>query len=485
MTSTFFGWEEGINVWVNHQETQHVFEKIAKSLNTVARKDLCFITKELYATFPTSKKFNDDGLLLASIFYKIFAQNGLAVKDGNVYRRIKGTRFSWEKWMPLNPWVTQKFTFDKNFKFLQMLKDHASWIYNQGVRKKNDLPFNLFPKLSTLNFLIEFNDKLFEFTGGGTLYFKAVEPQTATLCFVDNTFDQCRPPYATLGLFHCLVSWGQDITTEWQQIAQKPKQNWDRYDEGRFQQMKASQKRFEEALQTFGGIFHPTHNRKKNKALYLKGAPSTYKTFLIRTLFNKIIGLDSVDIVDRHKNRFNTSNLRKDDQQPYVLIIDDLRWNSLGMHIPDFLNLLDGHYVRTEKKFQQPQSGPLKGVIAITSNEIIGGNFEDTNCVVDTDRHALTSRLQEVELFQLRLKQKFIITDEVLQDIENEAVGFSILINAAFLAKNPLNKPGIQLPQTFLNCDQIINQNDNPFQAAGKIHMKQFLKKFYEEEERE
>lgn len=45
---------------------------------------------------------------------------------------------------------------------------------------------------SVLSFLIEFKDKLVEFTEGGTLDFKAVAPQTATVvCFVDSTFDQC------------------------------------------------------------------------------------------------------------------------------------------------------------------------------------------------------------------------------------------------------------------------------------------------------
>lgn len=74
-------------------------------------------------------------------------------------------------------------------------------------------------------------------------------------------------------------------------------------------------------------------------------------------MFNRLIGLDSVDVLDRNSNRFNTSNLRKEGNQPYVLIIDDLRWDHLGMHLPDFINLLDGYFVRTEKKFLQAQSG--------------------------------------------------------------------------------------------------------------------------------
>lgn len=45
----------------------------------------------------------------------------------------------------------------------------------------------------------------------------------------------------------------------------------------------------------------------------------------------------------------------------------DLRWDHLGMHFPDFINLLDGYFVRTEQKYMKPQTGQSKGIIAITS----------------------------------------------------------------------------------------------------------------------
>lgn len=483
ITKTVFSWEQGINVWINHKETKHVFEKIAQSLNNVEKKDFCFTSNELYINFPTCKKFNDNGLLLAAIFSKVFAQKGLAVKDGNVYKKLEGTHFSWEKWVPLDAWVTQRFSFDHNAKFLQMLKDNASWIYNQGVRKKNDVPFNLFPKLSILNFLVEFKDKLFEFSRGTTLPFQQVAPQTATVCFVNEEFDQCIPPYNTLGLLHCLVAWGEDITGEFERIARKDTNELDRYDKGRFHHMQQSQKRFAEALETFGGLFHPTHNRKQNKALYLMGPPSTYKTFLIRTLFNRLIGLDSVDVLDRNSSRFNTSNLRKEGNQPYVLIIDDLRWEHLGMHLPDFINLLDGYFVRTEKKFKQPQSGELKGVVAITSNEYIGGDPSNVNRIGGSDLTALQTRIQSVELFNLRIKEEFVFNKIFLDQIEREAVGFSILTNAAYLAKNEIIKQNIQLPKSFYLYDKIINKNDNLFEIAGKKHMKQFLKELHKTKE--
>lgn len=96
------------------------------------------------------------------------------------------------------------------------------------------------------------------------------------MCFVDSDFDQCTPPYNTLGLLHYLIAWGEDITPDVERLVRKDKHELDRYDEGRIMHMQASQKSFDEPLQTFGGLFHPTHNRKQNKALYLKGPP--YKT---------------------------------------------------------------------------------------------------------------------------------------------------------------------------------------------------------------
>lgn len=485
LTSSFFEWEREINVWINHKETKHVFEKIAESLNTVEKQEFCFISNENYHNFPTSKKFNDNGLLLAAIFSKVFAQKGLAVKDGNVYKKIEGTSFSWEKWIPLDAWITQKFSFQHNANFLQMLKENASWIYNQGVKKKNDLPFKLFPSLSLINFLVEFKDNLFDLSSGTTMPFKDVEPQTATVCFVDTDFDQCQPPYVTLGLLHCLVAWGQDITTQFEKLEAKPYEQLDRYEEAIITNMQASQCRFEEALQTLGGLFHPTHNRKQNKALYLKGPPSTYKTFLIKTLFNKLVGLDSVDVLDRHNNRFNTSNLRKDDNRPYVLVIDDLRWDHLGMHIPDFINLLDGYFIRTEKKFKQPQSGELKGVIAITSNEAIGGDPNNKNSLNSSDIKAIETRLQEVELFNLRnpIREEFVFTKAFLQQIEDEAIGFSILTNAAYLAKNKKIKTHLQLPKSFFQPRKIIKKNHNLFEVAGRKHMDRFLTQFLSKKE--
>ena len=476
LAQNFFSWKNSINIWINHNETKSPFENISKTINL--QNDCAFISYELYNTFPTTKKFQDQGLLLASIFSKVFAIKGLAVKDGNVYNRIEGTKFSWEKWIPLDSWVAQRFSFDQSSHFLEMLKNHASWIYSEGAQKKTDVPFALFPKLSILNFLVEFKDCVFEFSKGTIFTFDQIAPQTATVCFVDNTFDQCKPPYITLGLLHTLISWGKDISQERKDILQIPDNLLTKSDHGTISYFQDSQNRFTEALQTFGGLFHPTHNRKKNPALYLQGPPSTYKTFLIKTIFDKLVGLDSVEVLDRNSSRFNTANLRKQDEQPYVLIIDDLRWDHLGMHLPDFINLLDGYFVRTEQKYQKPQSGPLKGTIAVTSNDHIGGDTQTSDIAVN-DRKALETRLKSVELYPIREVEDFIFTPQFLKTLEDEAVGFSILTNAVYLAKNKFTKNQLQLPKSFFQYD-LKDEKTNLYEKAGITHLQELCKQFQE-----
>ena len=110
-------------------------------------------------------------------------------------------------------------------------------------------------------------------------------------------------------------------------------------------------------------------NRKKNPALFLTVNPSTCKTLIILTIFEQVIGLDNVDILSRHENRSNFGVLKKDDDSPYVLLLDHFRWQDAGMYTADFLNLLDGNFVNTENKFEKRTSGSLKGTRAITSNE--------------------------------------------------------------------------------------------------------------------
>ena len=148
-----------------------------------------------------------------------------------------------------------------------------------------------------------------------------------------------------LGLLHTLIAWGLDVTKQRKHLLAIPVEKREKYDIACIEHFQKSEDRFIEALHAFGGLYHPFDNRKQNPALYLCGEPSTYKTFSIKTIFDRLVGIHFVEIISRQNGRFNTGNLRKHDGQPYILVIDDMRWEGVGMHLPDFLNLLDGYLV--------------------------------------------------------------------------------------------------------------------------------------------
>ena len=99
----YLGWGSNINVWVNQRETQNAFHLIADRINPV------FVSKELYMWSPTTRKHQDKGFILAELFYKLFKLLNLAARDEYVYRKIDGTRFSWEKQGPLENWIANMF----------------------------------------------------------------------------------------------------------------------------------------------------------------------------------------------------------------------------------------------------------------------------------------------------------------------------------------------------------------------------------------
>ncbi len=120
--------------------------------------------------------------------------------------RIPGTLYSWIKYMSLEDWVAQRFNFNAPPAYLQMLKDHTLWITKQGALRKDQKPFQIFPKLIIHGFFVEFKDCIYIFFDGTTIPLQNVQPNTATLCHVNSNFDQCRPPYNILGLLH---TWGK------------------------------------------------------------------------------------------------------------------------------------------------------------------------------------------------------------------------------------------------------------------------------------
>lgn len=176
----------------------------------------------------------------------------------------------------------------------------------------------IFPRISlSLNY-VEFTDCLYDFVTGRKVSIDSVSPTLAVGTSFSFNFDDCVAPVRVLGLLGTVR----------------------KYLEGFDRLLKV--------LESFGGVFHPQLNRKENKALFLLGDPSTYKTFLAKLVLETVYGSAHIDVLARSKSRFNLSTLLKEDRSPYVLFLDDLRWDEMGMFLADFLNLLDGGKISTK-----------------------------------------------------------------------------------------------------------------------------------------
>ena len=204
---------------------------------------------------------------------------------------------------------------------------------------------------------------------------------------------------------------------------------------------------------------------EKDPALF---QPSTCKTLTILTVFEQLVGLDHVDILSRHKTRFNFGRLKKDDDSPYVLLLDNFCWENAGMYTADFLNLLDGNFVSTENRFEKRTSGALKGTIAITSNDEFNGEEMPYQ-----DRCALRTRIDEVVVFPLT-RNLPEVDHQPVEKLQEEAVGFSILSNAVFLAKNGPNAE--RAPRSFYADNQEnVDCERDIYEMAGIFYIKEVL----------
>lgn len=100
-----------------------------------------------------------------------------------------------------------------------------------------------------------------------------------------------------MGVLHIYVARPKDITKERKQVLAIPAEEREKYDNSQMDPIQSSENRFIDALHAFGGLYHPNDNRNSNPVLYLYYEPSTYKTFLIKTIFDNLVGIDSVDIL--------------------------------------------------------------------------------------------------------------------------------------------------------------------------------------------
>ena len=486
----YLGWSHNVNIWVNHSDCESLFVYLKERIKS------CFLTKEMYVECPTTRKYSEDDLQIAELFAKLFMKGGLAVREQMVYRRAPGTKYTWNVYMPLNQWISDRFNFNLPVEYLRKLKHSANWILSGGSQTKQGPYFQLFPKLSLYMFYVEYTDCVYDFDRGDTTPFHQVPVNAATVCSTPHTWNETPPPWRILGLLYTLLARGVDSRQNYLDALKEIKdkgwvKNWNQglIDNSEQHHLFVSAERgekdftsFFETLTYFGGLYHPKFARKQNPALYLEGRSNSFKTFLLEMIFKKLVGLENVDMLSRTKGRFNTSRLKKEDGQPYILFLDELRWDQLGMPFADFLALLDGKFVHTEKKWEKEQSGQLSGTIAITSNMGVGKTGKEQGPGGDflafEDRIALEARIRRVELHPLLEPSYDDISPDFWRGLEDEALGFSILTNASFLHKDPHYLHKIVLPKSFFSAP-LAGQTAS-LERTGFSLMQSLLKRFQE-----
>ena len=396
-----------------------------------------------------------------------------------VYKKVPGTHFSWEVWKPLENWIAQLFTLNALPAYLEKLAENALWLSKQGRTRKIAPKFQLFPTIKLDLFNIELRDSIYEFNRGQTKKFSDIASETIIICHENVNFKDCLPPYVTLGLLHNVVDEGIYKSSEEDlEKLSKKKPNTRKEEAGRILKHNLYvRNKVIKTLQVLGGLFHPEISRKQNPAIFLSGGTSTCKTLIIFSLLKRVFGLDHLDTISRHKTRFNFGGLAKEDNSPYILIMDDFRWETTGMHIAEFLNLLDGVFLNTEKKYEQSSSNSLKGSIAITSNQTLYNENIDYK-----DYKALATRLHEIEFHPIK-DNRYPVTEQMVEIINAEAIGFAILANTVFLARNNYMSGKPKIPDSFVDKLMDLTITTEPekvtseswYRAKGKEIMKDIL----------
>ena len=444
-------WPSSVNIWVNNIDALSTFQAFLYVVNP----SYAWISNECFSQVPTCRKQKDEGLMLAEIFYKIFLKQNLAVANNFVYQKIPFTHFSWKATQPLEQWVANSFNIQGNPEFSRILKENIQWISTQGAVNKKTPTLPVLPALKLHYFLLEFTDCAYYLSKACAQQKNQIDVNTAGVCFINQTFDLVQPPFQTIGFLHRALNFGQNIFDFEPAIVTdldpKDRGHALSISQAREYKNKSNQtmRQLTNLLFNIGGLFQPHVNRKQNPALYIHGQPSTFKTTLIRIIFEALIGLNHVDVLSRTKSRFNTSVLNKSHADQYVLLFDDFRTDHIGLSVPDLLNLLDGTLVQTEQKFRQSKAAPLRGSVAFTSNKALGYIDPEISDSLDSDDlAALKSRISSHQFFPISPALSKTRIDYLIKLLEREAIAFALFCNAFFIHQSSPNFP-IQLPKAF------------------------------------
>lgn len=293
----YLGWDSNVNIWVNQREVKNTFEMVAGSIQP------SFLSYECSTHFPTTRKHKTDGLMLTELYHKIFTQDGLAVRGEMIYKRIEGTRFSWEPWKPLENWITDLFTLEAPTAYLDKLKDNTIWLAKGGKVSQLAPKFQLFPPIKLELFMVEFKDLVYEFSRGQTIDFDKLAPQTAIVCHVNERFDECRPPLDILALLGSVL---YKVRTPKYAKSMPFMKAWDFEMENSTKESRDSylqeNQRFNpllKGLNVFGGLLHPSMNELE-LAITLGGTVSKVQPLSANEVFKEPLSItkekDNLDL---------------------------------------------------------------------------------------------------------------------------------------------------------------------------------------------
>lgn len=466
-------WKKSVNLWFNHRDCR---KELSRLENIIGKENL-YVTYDDYCSFPTARKTADTTLLLTEILVRLFARQGLGIRESTVYRRRAGAQFTWEPWESLESWLGSQFDMSLPMGYLSKLRQSLMWIQTEGGLSKRAPRLELFPRISLSLNCVEFSDCVYDFVPGETLAKKKMSPTLAVCTSFAMDFDECSPPIRLLGLLATVLHFGYNGVDHWVtdrdrmrdlgstlydesgRLIHRPMVD-ERMNEGYVATYVTNFNRLIKLLERFGGVFHPQLNRKENKALFLVGAPSSYKTFVAKLLLETVYGLDHIDILPRSMSRFSLSSLRKEDKAPYILFLDDVRWDELGMYLADFLNLLDGTLMSTEAKYEKSKVGSMQGSVILTGNQKPGDVEMDAAYTAALETRLHTEIFHNIETrADLNKTPAPSPTNKDLKRMRAEGIGFAVLANALFLRSQDEYKP-IRIPGSFRERNTYSREHD-------------------------
>lgn len=435
-------------VWSNHSECQPLLQELTQQLTSTRKQYQIGFENTSQNIIPTVKRIENQKLMLATLFAKIFELRKWAVFDDYVYRPIEGAHYTWQRWLTLENLISSCYQQYLPPQFLTMLANSAHWIAVQGAIHKNAPKMQIFPQLIIENQFVEFFDGIYDFTHGKFIKEHLfLSPFTSCTNFHPTNFDQLEPPLHILGfIFTLLASTNEDpILRKIFQPQKTPEKTPTPFQQKKQQEEQKTCEKWEheklkqltELIILIGGIFHPEVHRKANPALLLIGEPSSYKTFFLMNLLRQTFGEHQIKVISRTGGRFTFGFLTRNNK--VTIFMDDVQWNQLGITAGEFINLLDRNPIAAEQKYEKGTQVCHEGALLLTANSPINTytTFLPDLGMMDNglsrpQQLALEKRIKTIRL-QVQKDLIYIPDEPQLSFIKEQCINLSILANAVYL----------------------------------------------------